>query len=326
MTFNNKLKDNSEFKTLLEKQNAGLLYFDKLQTLQVNLGNICNQRCSHCHVSASPEGINLISSDNIDKVIAFIRRHPYLTLDLTGGAPEMHPLFKYFIEKASSIVNEIYVRSNLTVLTLPDYAWTAKFMADHNITVMASLPCYTAENVDKQRGPGVFNRCIEALHRLNALGYGSNHKINLIYNPGGAFLPGSQKSLETDYRRILKEEHEVIFNNLLTITNVPIGRFADSIDNVNDRENYLCVLKDKFNPAAAENIMCRKLINVGFNGTLFNCDFNQALNLPVIKADNTAAKISDLDELVSNKLEISMGVHCFACTAGEGSSCTGQLL
>ena len=298
-----------------------------LDTLQVNLGNMCNQRCVHCHINASPKGDKIMPRRIMDEVVAFHSKKPGMTLDLTGGCPELNPNFKYLIEKARPHVDKIMVRSNLTILFEQGMESLSKFYKANKIKLICSMPCYTKENVDKQRGEGVFDKSIKALKLLNYLGYGKEQdlQLDLVYNPGGAFLPGDQFSLEKDYKKMLYDEHGVFFNRLLTITNAPINRFEQFLKASGNFDEYMKLLIDNFNKDIAGNIMCRNLLNVGWNGIIYDCDFNQALGLALRDNNGKIMEIKDLDPSDLEGKEITFENHCFCCTAGAGSSCTGAL-
>ena len=317
---------NRAFKEQLKEINPLYLGFDKLQTLQVNLGDQCNLRCSHCHVGASPSGTESMGQEVIDRLVAFLARSPGLTLDVTGGCPEMSPRFRYLFELTEGIAARRMVRSNLTIITEPGMEWLPDFYRRHRVVIIGSLPCYLKENVDRQRGEGVYDRSIEALRRLNAIGYGNSPlELNLVYNPGGDFVPGSQKQLADAYRQELGEQWGIRFNDLYTITNAPIGRFRAQLEEMGTYDRYVNLLARSFNPDAAGSIMCRSLISVGWNGNLYNCDFNQALGMPITADDGTVLTIEDLEAATRNGNEICLADHCYSCTAGEGSSCTGAL-
>ncbi|SNB44725.1 arsenosugar biosynthesis radical SAM (seleno)protein ArsS [Geobacter sp. DSM 9736] len=314
------------FKEKLKSVNPIYIKFDTLQTLQLNLGNVCNLRCSHCHLSCSPEGTGIMEQGVMDRAIGFLARQPGLVLDMTGGCPELNPLFRYLVERTEGLARRRMVRSNLTILSEPGMEWLPDFYRDHQLVIVASLPCYEKENVDRQRGSGVFERSIEALHRLNAVGYGETLELNLVYNPGGAFIAGSQKELASAYGRELYQRHGIRFNNLYTITNAPIGRFREYLEARGAYERYLNLLAGSFNREAAGNIMCRSLVSVDWNGFLYNCDFNLAVGLPITGKDGTILKIDDLQAAATSGTELFLAQHCYCCTAGEGSSCTGALV
>lgn len=299
-----------------------------VDTFQVNLGYLCNQQCNHCHVNASPKRTEIMSRDIIDKIIDVISKSKNITtLDLTGGAPEMNPHFKYLVESLSNRLEKIIVRSNLTILTEPGYEDYIDFFVQHGIEVTASLPCYSQQNVDMQRGKGVFENSIKALRALNEAGYASSAGklvLNLVYNPGGAFLPPQQQPLEAEYKQILQQQFNLQFNNLYTITNMPIKRFGSTLVSKNEFENYMTLLQDSFNDSSLESVMCRNIISIGWDGSLYDCDFNQMLKLKVGNA--MPNNIQQLDKWQDNKQDITIANHCFACTAGQGSSCGGALL
>lgn len=295
----------------------------EISTIQLNVGKICNLACAHCHVQAGPNRTETMSEEVLRGVLDAIKAHKFHTLDVTGGAPEMNAHFRRLIDEASKIVPHIIVRSNLVILLQNGYEDLPKFYADRGVEIVASLPCYTQENVDAQRGRGVYERSIEALKRLNALGYGEGGalKLNLVYNPGGAFLPGDQKELEADYKRELAQRHGIKFDNLFTITNVPIGRFKKALEKSGELEPYMRLLEENFNAAAAQNIMCRSQISVGYDGALYDCDFNQMEGLKACGAKDIfeLARVKDLGR------QIAFRDYCYACTAGAGSSCGGAL-
>ncbi len=318
----------SDFREMVESANPQILRLSKLQTLQVNLGNRCNQNCLHCHVQAGPRGQKIMSREVMLKVIDFLRKHSGLVVDITGGCPELNPDFRFFIDNTHELASRLIVRTNLTVFFEPGLDWVPAWYSEHKVVVAASLPCYTKQNVDNQRGRGVFKKSIAALKMLNELGYGSGGQLelNLVYNPGGDFLPAPQEQLEADYKKQLGGEYGVRFNNLFTITNAPIGRFRQYLESNGQLEQYQKLLMEKFNPDAAKNIMCRSLISIDYRGLLYNCDFNQALGLPVIDTTGQAVSVEQLEEVLSEDIEIITGEHCFCCTAGAGSSCTGSLV
>jgi radical SAM/Cys-rich protein len=300
--------------------------FESLQTLQVNLGNLCNLHCSHCHVDASSRGEEVMGTEVIDQIAGFLARHPDLTLDITGGCPEMNPNFRYLIELTEGLAPRRLLRSNLAIMAEHGGGWLPEFCRNHSLTVIGSLPCYLEENVDRQRGSGVYQNSIRALKQLNAVGYGTELELDLVYNPGGDFVPGSQKGLETAYKAELAARHGIVFNNLFTITNAPIGRFREHLEAAGTYADYLRLLAGRFNPEAAGSIMCRTLISVDWQGKIYNCDFNQALAMPVVAADGSEITIAELGDggLCGEKIRLAQ--HCYCCTAGEGSSCSGALL
>lgn len=318
----------TDFKKKLENNGLKLSRFVQLQTLQVNLGNRCNQSCTHCHVQAGPNGKKIMSKAVMEKIIDFLRVHRGLCVDITGGCPELNPGFKFFVESVRELVSGLMVRTNLTVFFEPGMEWVPKWYSENKVVLIASLPCYTEKNVDQQRGNGVFTKSIDALKILNKLGYGINGQLelDLVYNPGADSLPGPQPQLEADYKRELGEKYGVKFNNLFTITNAPIGRFRQCFEKNGELKRYLHLLVENFNPQAAQNIMCRNLLNIDYRGVIYNCDFNQALNLPVINGSGRPVRIDHLDNVLQGDIEIITGRHCFCCTAGAGSSCRGSLV
>lgn len=313
------------FKERLRELAPEYVTFEGLQTLQVNLGDLCNLSCTHCHVKASPAGSRVMGTAVMEKIVAFLARRPGITLDITGGCPEMNPHFRPLVEGSRGHSPRRMVRSNLAILTEPGMEWLPAFFRDQELVVIASLPCYLEENVDRQRGQGVFGRSIDALRRLNGLGYGDTLEMNLVYNPGGPFVPGSQRELEDAYRAQLRERYGIRFNHLYTIANAPIGRFREQLEAAGAYERYLATLATRFNPDAAPAIMCRTLISVDWQGVLYNCDFNQAMGLPITGNDGSRLTIDELDEATTPGTELFLAQHCYCCTAGEGSSCTGAL-
>jgi radical SAM/Cys-rich protein len=318
----------ADFRKELESIDPHLLSLDRLETLQVNLGDRCNQSCAHCHVQAGPDGKKIMSREVMKKIIDFLRDRPGLVVDVTGGCPELNPDFKLFIDGACEAARHVMVRTNATVFFEPDIGWVPRWYSDKKVALTVSLPCYTAENVDGQRGAGVFEKSIAALKLLNDLGDGVNGRLqlNLVYNPGADFLPSSQDQLQVDYKRELRERYGVQFDRLFTITNAPIGRFRRHLQANGRLDQYRRLLLENFNPDAAEHIMCRTLISIGWDGTAYNCDFNQALDLPIIDARGRIVSIERLQEALDDGIKLITGEHCFCCTAGAGSSCTGSLV
>lgn len=308
--------------------NAGLrpLRRAAVSWLQVNLGRKCNQACTHCHVDASPARTEMMDAKTVDRVLQILEENPGIgQIDLTGGAPELNVHFKRMVKRARSLDRRVIDRCNLTILSEPGQEELAEFLAEHKVEVVASLPCYTQDNVDKQRGKGVFVRSIDGLRRLNALGYGQPNtglKLDLVYNPGGAFLPGPQAALKADYKSRLMDEHGIVFNELLTITNMPIKRFARDLARQGKAQEYMDLLLQAFNPATVEGLMCRHLVSVDWQGKLYDCDFNQMLEMPIPGKETTVweIEVGDLDGAA-----VAVDDHCFGCTAGAGSSCGGAL-
>lgn len=314
------------FKERLQALNPKFETFEKLQTLQVNLGNLCNLHCRHCHVGASQHGTEVMGAEVIEQIATFLSRHPHLILDITGGCPEMNPYFRSLIEKTEGLTAHRFLRSNLAIMTEPGWQWLPEYCRSHGLTVIGSLPCYLEENVDGQRGAGVYLQSIQALKELNSQGYGRDLELNLVYNPGGDFIPGSQLQLEMAYKEELLTRHGIVFNHLFTITNAPIGRFRENLEASGTYTKYLRLLAERFNPEAAKNIMCRTLISVDWQGKIYNCDFNQALGMAITAADGSEIFLFDLDNQELDGKKILLSEHCYCCTAGEGSSCTGALL
>ena len=293
-------------------------------TLQVNIGRRCNQLCKHCHLNASPDHTDAMTHKTMRQVLEFAQHLQPDRLDITGGAPELHPHLCSFIESARDIINHIQLRTNLTVLKQPRMSSTLRYFCDNQVKLIASLPCYEPDEVDSQRGSGVFHTSIRVLQHLNHIGYGLNPELqlDLVYNPEGAFLPPPQSRLETTYRKILSEEHNIVFNRLLTITNMPIGRFNDFLKQSHQHDHYFELLRSSFNPLTLERLMCRHQIHVGPSGQVYDCDFNFALGLPSsILVDN----LSEVSSQILLSREIVIGDHCYGCTAGSGSSCEGAL-
>lgn len=314
------------FKNRLQSVNPEYENFESLQTLQVNLGTICNLLCTHCHVDASSRGKEIMGEEVMTQIVGYLSRHPQLILDITGGCPEMNPHFRFLIEKTAGLARRRMLRSNLVIMAEKGYEWLPEFCRDQELVVVGSLPCYLEENVDRQRGSGVYQASIGLLKKLNSLGYGTDLELNLVYNPGGNYLPGPQRQLEEAYRSELKTRHGIIFNHLFTITNAPIGRFKKHLEADGSYSDYLRKLANSFNPDAAGNIMCRTLISVDWQGKVYNCDFNQVLNMPITADDGSEVTLSDLDGVLISGRKIRLSQHCYCCTAAEGSSCTGALI
>jgi radical SAM/Cys-rich protein len=297
-----------------------------LETLQVNLGKLCNQTCRHCHVDAGPTRTEIMSRETAEQVVGVLRRCSIPDLDITGGAPELNPNFEYLVREARALDRHVMDRCNLTVFYVPGKGHLPEFLRDQQVEVIASLPCYLEENVDAQRGKGVYLKSIEALQRLNRLGYarpGTGLILNLVYNPLGPSLPPAQEALEAAYRRQLGERFGIVFDNLYTITNMPINRFLADLIQHQSYEGYMELLVKTFNPATVEGLMCRTLVSVGWDGTLYDCDFNQMLNMPINHGQ--PQHLCDFDAHVLALREIRTGAHCYGCTAGSGSSCRGAV-
>lgn len=316
------------FLSLLEKHSSGkYLRRGSLTTLQVNLGNLCNQSCTHCHIDASPQGKNIMSKAVIDDILGFLAGYKIVTLDITGGAPELNPNFEYLIEQARPLVDEIIVRSNLTVLLEPGKADLVKLFRENKVHLIGSMPCYSKENVDRQRGEGTFDKSLKVLKLLNELGFArdKNLKLDLVYNPQGPNLPPEQTQLEKDYKRELKENYGLNFNRLITITNVPIKKFKHYLQSQGIYEKYYELLKSNFNPEVLENLMCHTFLSLGFDGKLYDCDFNQALGLNLKTKNGNFMTIDKLEPKALEGKEIIVAEHCLSCAAGSGSSCQGAL-
>ena len=295
-----------------------------LETLQVNLGYLCNLSCVHCHVNAGPQRTELMSLETVEQVLALLQQGCVQVLDLTGGAPELNPHFRYLVREARSLGVRVIDRCNLTVLFEPGQEDLAEFLAAEQVEVIASLPCYLEENVEQQRGKGVYADSIRAIRKLNALGYGDNLALNLVYNPVGPVLPPPQGELESDYRRELSARFGIQFSELLTITNMPISRFGSVLLSQDQYIPYMQLLRDNFSADNLETLMCRNLLSVDWQGYLYDCDFNQMLDLPLLASDRQHLTELLGDPDLSGQL-IATGEHCYGCTAGQGSSCGGAL-
>ena len=316
----------NDFEKQISGTGGGGLRSTGLEILQVNLGLKCNQECRHCHLEASPERLEMMDWPTMEKVLKAAGEIPGPLVDLTGGAPELNPHFRRFVSGLRRAGHRVQVRTNLTVLQEPEMKEMAEFFRDHQVQLVASLPCYLEENVCAQRGKGVYERSITAIRQLNKLGYGSDLglPLNLVYNPGGPFLPPPQTALETNYRRELKERFGIVFTHLLTITNMPLGRFRAQLARQNQEGSYMHLLRTSFNPQTVPGLMCRHQISVGWDGTLYDCDFNLALGLPV--NHGAPDHIRSFRPFDLRMRRIVTGDHCFGCTAGAGSSCGGALV
>ncbi|MDH5300701.1 MAG: arsenosugar biosynthesis radical SAM protein ArsS [Gammaproteobacteria bacterium] len=313
---------------LLQASDFPALRRGRLQTLQVNLGYVCNQSCLHCHVNAGPGRKEQMSAAMVDEVLAFVRRSEVTTLDLTGGAPELNPHFRRLVAQARSLGRQVIDRCNLSILSEPGQEGLAEFLAEHQVEIVASLPCYLQENVDTQRGAGTFDASISGLKKLNALGYGvpgSGLMLNLVYNPQGPSLPPPQQALEQDYKAHLREHYAIEFNHLFTITNMPIKRFGSTLISKGQFSEYMQLLKSSFSETNLAQVMCKTLISVDWQGFVYDCDFNQQLELPLRMAGGRSVHLRDLraDELIGHPIVVAD--HCYGCTAGQGSSCGGAL-
>jgi radical SAM/Cys-rich protein len=314
------------------RQHGLSLRHTRTEILQINVGKLCNLTCIHCHVNAGPKRKEIMTRATMDQVVDWLATTDIPTVDLTGGAPEMVPDFRYLVERLKALPSPRHIidRCNLTILLEPGYEDYAQFLAKHEVEIIASMPCYSAKNVNEQRGDGVFDASIQALQLLNSLGYGTRRELplHLVYNPNGAFLPGPQEELEADYKRELKEHFGIVFNKLYTITNLPIARFASYLKNNNLLADYMALLNDAFNPATVNGLMCRNTISVSWQGEVFDCDFNQMLGMPWSGAGETGRSLHlwEIDPAQVEHREILTGDHCFGCTAGAGSSCGGALV
>jgi radical SAM/Cys-rich protein len=315
------------FEAVLGRHGHGPIETTTIEVLQVNVGKLCNQTCGHCHVDAGPDRREVMSRDTAVDVIELLRRHPAIpTLDITGGAPELNPQFRFLVEEATALGRRVIDRCNLSVLLLPSQRDLVGFLAERRVEITASLPSFRAAGTDAQRGEGVFAKSLEALRLLNAAGYGRGDglALNLVHNPVGAFLPGDQASLERDYRRELQGRHGIVFDRLYTISNMPISRFLEHLDRTGNLQRYMELLVTSFNPRAAAGVMCRTYLSVGWDGTLYDCDFNQMLAMPTNHgAPNTLRALVASGALLSRRVVTDR--HCFGCTAGAGSSCAGAV-
>ena len=316
-TFVQKIKESDQFP----------LRPNKLEILQINLGYMCNQVCAHCHVDAGPDRKEIMTKETMEQCLEVIRNTSAHTLDLTGGAPEMNPNFRWFVEEATKAgVKDFIVRSNLTIIRAnKKYHDLPQFFKQHKVHVISSMPHWTRGKTDSQRGSGVFDQSIKALQELNLVGYGlpgSNLHLDLVYNPSGAFLPGDQKSIEQDFKRALLEDFGIQFHQLFCITNLPISRFLDYLIASGNYEDYMYQLVEAYNPAAVKNVMCRNTLSVSWDGFLYDCDFNQMLEL---KVACKVQHISEYNEEILQNRNIIVSQHCYGCTAGAGSSCQGAV-
>lgn len=312
------------FEHSLHETGASTLTAGPIQVLQLNLGKVCNQTCRHCHVDAGPDRRESMGSETVQQCLAALARAPIQTVDITGGAPEMHPDFRRIVVESRRLGCHVIDRCNLTILTVPRYGHLPEFMAEHGVEIVASLPCYLEKNVDAQRGDGVFEQSLAALRRLNELGYGrkgTGLRLTLVYNPLGPSLPPPQQKLEEDYRRELRTRYGIEFSSLYTITNMPISRFLDDLLRADRLEEYMQLLVAAFNPATVGGLMCRSTISVDWEGRIYDCDFNQMLSLGLSPEAPRHIRDFDANKLIGRR--INVGNHCYGCTAGQGSSCTG---
>jgi radical SAM/Cys-rich protein len=301
----------------------------RLETLQLNVGRKCNQACSHCHVDAAPWRTEMMTAEVADKVMGWVQKHRPKNVDITGGAPELNTGFRRLVVASREAGCHVMDRCNLTILFEPGQEDLGQFLADHQVEIVASLPCYSEENVRKQRGNQVFEKSIKALKLLNRLGYGTELKLHLVYNPVGPKLPAPQKELEADYKEVLLRDFGIRFHQLFTITNQPIARFAEDLRKLGAWDGYMELLVANFNPGTIEGLMCRSTLSVGYDGRLFDCDFNQMLEMELdlekARMDSRGPLLWEIEPDDLNGLKIRTASHCFACTAGTGSSCTGAI-
>lgn len=313
---------------LLEQSDFPAIKRGKLDTLQVNLGYRCNQQCLHCHVNAGPKREENMTRETVELLVEFLKASDIKKLDLTGGAPELNPNFRYLVREAHELGVHVIDRCNLTILFEPEQEDLAEFLAENKVEVVASLPCYLKDNVDKQRGKGVFDLSTAALKKLNQVGYGqpdSDLILNLMYNPQGPALPPPQQQLEVAYRQHLKDEFDIVFSNLYTLTNMPIQRFGSTLISKGQFDDYMQLLRDNFKQENLDNVMCRNLISIDWQGYVYDCDFNQMLDLPAPLTDKPKSHIKDLMHTDIQGRKVIVKDHCYGCTAGQGSSCGGAL-
>lgn len=316
----------SSFTDHLAAHGVGPLRRASLTELQVNVGRLCNQACSHCHVDAGPKRTEIMAWETMQRILGWAERAGIMHVDITGGAPELNPNFREFVDGFIALGAKVTSRCNLTVLLEPGQEGLASWYTEQRVHIVCSLPCYSRKNVDAQRGKGVFDKSIEALKQLNACGYGidENLPLDLVYNPGGAKLPPPQAKLERDYKLRLFEDFGIRFNRLLTLANLPINRFAHYLDRTGQRESYEQLLIDNFNPETVPGLMCRHLLSVDWLGRVYDCDFNQMLDIPLGAKPHRYLWDIDVNSLENGR--IGVGTHCFGCTAGSGSSCGGALV
>lgn len=301
------------------------LHATQVEVLQINVGKLCNQTCLHCHVDAGPDRTEVMSRDTFEDVLAALERYQIPTVDITGGAPELNPHFRWFVEEAHRLGVHIMDRCNLTIIETPRNADLPEFLAAHDVEVVCSLPHYRALNTDRQRGAGVYAKSIRAIKRLNTLGYGSGNprrQLSVVTNPVGAWLPADQQAMERDWKYQLDRLHGLRFDNLYSITNMPISRYLEWLESSGNLEEYMQLLVEKFNPGTVSGLMCRTMISVGYDGRLFDCDFNQMLELDLDEALPRTIAEFDAERLAGRKIRTAR--HCFGCTAGAGSSCGGS--
>ncbi len=313
---------------LLAGSDFPAIFRKHLEILQVNLGYLCNLSCLHCHVNAGPKRTEMMSLETIEQILALAEATNIHTLDLTGGAPEMHPHFQYLVKAARNIGIKVIDRCNLTILEDPRHIGLAEFLAEQQVEIIASLPCYLEENVDKQRGKGVFKDSLSALKRLNQLGYsqpGSPLQLNLVFNPQDAVLPPDQQSLEQAYKLHLQEHYDIVFNQLYAIANMPIKRFGSMLVTQGRFDEYLNLLRDSYREVNLAQLMCLNTLSIDWQGFVYDCDFNQMLDMSLGAVDKSAVHITEISLQALNGAKIATAAHCYGCTAGQGSSCGGAL-
>ena len=313
---------------LLRETEFPELHRRQLETLQVNLGYICNQKCVHCHVNAGPNRKEMMDRTTMDQVIGYLKASGAKILDITGGAPEINPYFRYLVRSGRQLGVHVIDRCNLTILEEPGYENLGEYLAANQVEIIASLPCYLEENVDRQRGKGVYQVSIRVLRALNELGYGrdgSDLTLNLIYNPLGPTLPPPQSTLEAEYKRELGKRYGIVFNHLYTLTNMPIQRFGSLLISKGQFKSYMTLLRDAHQEKNTESVMCRSLVSIDWRGYVYDCDFNQMLGLPLYVSGKPRVHVSDLMDTDLDGNPIMVAEHCYGCTAGQGSSCGGAL-
>lgn len=314
------------FESALAESGLAPLTATGITVFQINVGKLCNQTCRHCHVDAGPDRKEIMTRETAEQCVRALEKTSIPTVDITGGAPELNPNFRWLVEESKALGRHVMDRCNLSVLLLPAHADLAEFLANRQVEIVASLPYYQEAETDAQRGRGVFAKSLEALRKLNSLGYGqadSGLRLNLVYNPAGAYLPPAQAAIEADFRRELGRRHGIVFNSLFTITNMPISRFLEFLLRTGNYDRYMEKLVSAYNSGAAANVMCRYTLSVGWDGTLYDCDFNQMLDIPV--RNGVPAHIRDFNQSWLDRRRIATGQHCYGCTAGSGSSCRGAV-
>ena len=315
-----------KFGNLVQEHGHGTLRPTSVDTFQINVGKMCNQTCSHCHVDAGPDRTEIMTKENLQICLDILASHDIPKIDLTGGAPEMHPHFRWFVEECSKLGRQVMDRCNLTIIrSNPKYHDLPRFLADHNVQVISSLPYFSKSRTDSQRGDGVFEDSIKALQMLNEVGYGQEGTgliLDLVYNPSGAFLPSGQEQLQAEFKRQLKRKFDITFNSLYAITNLPISRFLEYLIDAGNYADYMQSLVDAFNPNTVDGLMCRSTLSIGWDGYIYDCDFNQMLELRVASKSQHIANF-DFDALYDR--DIILNQHCYGCTAGAGSSCGGEI-